>query len=207
MDYAVEAKSFQAMKDWVEKNCDAIFIVRPEYLAIRARYRGQGADFTLCRVEGCYRDGRHPDEVKPGTILDDLSRRDFTMNSMALDINTFELIDPNNGRRDLMNRKIVCVGKTYERLQEDPLRLLRAMRFSITLNMEMDPVLFSFFTQEWMKLIRKTVSVERIREELSRCFQHDTCKTLRFLGSRFSGGMLKSLLGDELWLNPTLAKK
>jgi len=87
-------------------------------------------EVTTLRTESTYGDGRRPDEVEWGTSLRvDLSRRDFTMNAMAIDVNRELLHDPFNGLRDLENDVLRAVGNAAERLSEDALRILRAYRF------------------------------------------------------------------------------
>lgn len=87
-------------------------------------------EITTYRKDGDYSDHRHPDQVEfVSDLKEDLSRRDFTMNAMAANING-EIIDYFDGQYDLLNRKIVCVGEPEQRFEEDALRILRAMRFS-----------------------------------------------------------------------------
>ena len=87
-------------------------------------------EITTYRKDGDYSDHRHPDQVEfVSDLKEDLSRRDFTMNAMAANING-EIIDYFNGQYDLLNRKIVCVGDPEKRFEEDALRILRAMRFA-----------------------------------------------------------------------------
>lgn len=87
-------------------------------------------EITTYRKDGDYSDHRHPDQVEfVSDLKEDLSRRDFTMNAMAANING-EIIDYFDGQYDLLNRKIVCVGDPEQRFEEDALRILRAMRFS-----------------------------------------------------------------------------
>ena len=87
-------------------------------------------EVTTLRSEGTYGDGRRPDEVAFGESLqEDLSRRDFTINSMAIDLARNILHDPYGGQADLTNQCLTAVGLAEERLGEDGLRLLRAYRF------------------------------------------------------------------------------
>jgi|TARA_B100001250_G_scaffold85993_1_gene71114 tRNA nucleotidyltransferase (CCA-adding enzyme) len=89
-------------------------------------------EVTTLRSDGSYGDGRRPDSVEFGTeITEDLSRRDFTINAMALEFpyNENSLIDPFNGREDLIGGALVSVGDPIERISEDGLRILRAFRF------------------------------------------------------------------------------
>src|SRR5687768_11467708 len=82
IDFAVEADSFEAMRDAVHARCSKVFLETPEFLTIRGLDPDIGAvDFVLCRKDGPTKDGRRPEFVEPGTILDDLARRDFTVNA------------------------------------------------------------------------------------------------------------------------------
>ena len=87
-------------------------------------------EITTLRSEGTYGDGRRPDEVAFGDSLEeDLSRRDFTINSMAIDLAREIINEPYDGQGDLQNQCLTAVGDAEERLGEDGLRLLRAYRF------------------------------------------------------------------------------
>lgn len=87
-------------------------------------------EVTTLRTESLYNDGRRPSQVAWGVSLkDDLQRRDFTMNSMAVDVKLRQLYDPHDGVKDLEHRTIRAVGRPTERCREDALRILRAYRF------------------------------------------------------------------------------
>lgn len=180
IDFAVEAESYEAMREDILGNGMTIFQERPEYLAIRARHPIHGGvDFTLCRKDGFYSDSRHPDTVQIGTIYDDLARRDFTVNAIAK-TETGHLIDPHGGQKDLTNMVLRAVGTPLDRFTEDPLRLLRAVRFHIVRGFELDEeikdILFGYAIVNKLHTVRK----ERIYEELIRCFEHDSWGTLKF---------------------------
>lgn len=205
IDFAVEAPSFKAMHEHVRATCKQIFLIKPEFLTIRALHPTMGAvDFVMCRKDGAYSDGRHPDTVEPGTIFDDLARRDFTVNAMAID-EAGNLIDPHEGERDLEDRLLRCVGFTSDRFEEDSLRILRAMRFSITKDLELSSGITAVFRQPslWIPKL-EAVSTERKREELHKCFAHDTAKTLMFFKSIDSAWA--DCLFQDLWLKPTSEK-
>lgn len=90
-------------------------------------------EITTFRVDGSYTDLRHPEEVRfARTLLDDLSRRDFTVNSMAMD-KSGAVVDAFNGKEDLKNGLIRAVGDPEKRFSEDALRIFRAIRFSARL--------------------------------------------------------------------------
>ena len=103
-----------------------------QYGTITARIADSDLQFevTTLRSEGTYGDGRRPDEVAFGNSLEeDLSRRDFTINAMAIDLARDCIHDPYSGRNDLDKQCLTAVGEAQERLGEDGLRLLRAYRF------------------------------------------------------------------------------
>lgn len=96
-------------------------------------------EITTYRTEGTYSDGRHPDHVEFVTSLEaDLSRRDFTINAMALDLRG-SLADPFGGASDLRDHLIRAVGDPDTRFREDGLRILRALRFAAVLDYQIEP--------------------------------------------------------------------
>lgn len=208
IDYAVEAPSYEAMVAWIKER-GKIFLEKPEFLTVRAHLvGGQPADYVLCRKDGAYSDARRPDTVEPGTLLDDLKRRDFSVNAIAYDETTGEYIDPHGGRQALAHKRLVCVGSAKERFTEDALRMLRAIRFSITKDLTMDiDILDSFYDKDLLALLRDKISSDRKRDELEKCFRFDTPKTietLMYLGmeTSFLKDIFKSPKG-HIWLLPT----
>lgn len=128
--------------------------------------RGVHYEVTTLRGEGAYTDGRRPDTVEfVDDITADLARRDFTFNAMAIDPVDGHLIDPFEGRKDLDARVLRAVGDPMERFAEDGLRVLRAARFSATLECAIDEG-----TERAMRAPRsidtfRKVSQERVRDE------------------------------------------
>ena len=126
---------------------------------------------TTFRKEGKYTDKRHPDYVVfAETIEEDLSRRDFTINALALKIdfqenlkNRFRIIDPFNGQKDLRDKIIRTVGNSEERFQEDALRLMRAIRLAVELNFKIEEKTFSAIQK--MASLLQQIAPERIRDE------------------------------------------
>ena len=124
-------------------------------------------EVTTFRLEGKYTDKRHPDEVKfARTVKEDLARRDFTFNALALDLDSEdgEIIDPFGGEKDLNNGVVRTVGSPAERLSEDALRLMRAVRFAVELDFEIDPN-----TRRAIEKLSPSlgaISKERVRDEL-----------------------------------------
>ena len=127
-------------------------------------------EITTYRSEAKYKDKRHPDEIKwAKTIEEDLARRDFTVNAMALKIlhnSQFQIIDLFNGQEDLKNKIIRAVGKPEDRFGEDALRLMRAVRFTATLGegWKIEPRTAQAIKKRASLL--QMISKERIRDEL-----------------------------------------
>lgn len=130
-------------------------------------------EVTTLRSESTYRDGRRPDKVEFGEdIIEDLARRDFTINAMALDPKTGEIIDEFGGLDDLNAGIIRAVGNAHERISEDGLRIMRAFRFLDSGELgfrNIDENLQAAITDNLHMLGR--VSSERKWAELSRIFQ------------------------------------
>lgn len=207
LDYAVEAPSYAAMVRWIREKGGEIFLEQPQYWTVRAKLAGgQPADFVLCRKDGQYTDGRRPDSVEPGTLADDLARRDFTVNAIAYDEETGEYIDPYNGRAYIEAKILVCVGDARVRFFEDALRLLRAIRFAITKDFDLgDDVIGCLQNAGFAERLAETVSTERKREELERCFAFSTPRTLQML-ARFPRIAEACFNSGGIWLLPTMRK-
>jgi putative nucleotidyltransferase with HDIG domain len=130
-------------------------------------YKGHSLEATTFRTESGYTDGRRPDRVEyAASIEEDLSRRDFTMNAMALELPGGRLIDPFGGAEDIRRRLIRCVGKAGERFNEDGLRPLRALRFAAQLGFTVDEAAQAAIPGALETTAR--VSPERIRDELDK---------------------------------------
>ncbi len=124
-------------------------------------------EITPYRLESGYSDHRHPDKVDfSQNIQDDLKRRDFTINSIAYDVEAGEIVDPFNGVLDLSNRVIRTVGNPNDRFFEDGLRILRAIRFHVELGFIIDPETEVSILEN--KDILSNVSRERIRDEFQK---------------------------------------
>ena len=131
-------------------------------------------EITTYRLDAKYSDKRHPDQVRfAKTIEEDLARRDFTINAIAVDLKGTkkEVLDPFSGQEDLKNKIIKTVGNPEERFSEDALRMLRAVRFSATLGFKID-----LKTAEAIKknsIWLKEISQERIRDEFLKIIMSD----------------------------------
>lgn len=110
-----------------------------DFGTVVADVRGNTYEITSFRSERGYTDGRHPGEIVfEKDVNKDLSRRDFTINAMAYDLQSETIIDPFNGVCDLQNGIIKCVGDPFKRFQEDGLRIVRALRFAIRYGADFD---------------------------------------------------------------------
>lgn len=128
-------------------------------------------EITVFRRESAYSDGRHPDSVTAAdSIEEDLSRRDFTINAMALSPDG-KLIDPFGGRKDIKAKKIRCVGDPEKRFSEDRLRILRTLRFSSELCYDTEEKTGQAVRNG--KELVLTVSAERVYAELYRLVNGD----------------------------------
>lgn len=127
-------------------------------------YGGGRCEVTTYRVDGAYTDHRRPDGVRyTASLEDDLARRDFTINAMAMDA-AGAVTDPFGGREDIGRRLIRCVGEPERRFNEDALRMLRAVRFAAKLGFEIDgPTLAAAL--EYAPLTA-SLSAERVAAEL-----------------------------------------
>ena len=127
---------------------------------------GKGYEVTTYRVDGEYEDGRHPKQVEfTASLLEDLKRRDFTINAMAYNPKT-GIVDEFDGIGDLDKGIIRCVGEPQERFGEDALRMLRAVRFSGQLGFEIEKRTFDAVKELAGNL--RLISAERIRTELNK---------------------------------------
>lgn len=129
---------------------------------------GMQMEIATFRREDGYSDSRRPDRVYPGTPEEDVKRRDFTINGMLYDPTNGELIDLVGGREDIKKKVIRFIGNPNERIQEDHLRLVRAIRFKITLGFQYDK--FTFESVRKNASLLKSVSTERLRDELIKIF-------------------------------------
>lgn len=211
VDFAVEAESFEAMRDELVSTGFEIFVETEEFLTIRAKVpkghmlleRTNVADFVLCRKDSDTGDGRRPDFVTPGTILDDLARRDFTVNAIARDVQTGEIFDPHGGIEDLQNGVLRFVGDSHSRIREDGLRVLRGFRFMVTHGLEPSAETGFAMSQDFAAGMMMSISVERIREEVEKMVAFDTLHSIEIF-SGMSELMREAIFRDGLRLSATL---
>lgn len=143
---------------------------------IGVKVMDQWIEITTYRSEGTSSNYRHPDEVRfIGSLKDDVLRRDFTINAMAINIYG-DLIDYTEGCIDLQKRQIRAIGLPEERFQEDALRILRALRFSVQLGFTIEDKT-SLAMMKAQDLI-KTLPIERISVEFDKLIQSDHLEPL-----------------------------
>lgn len=159
----------------------------------------------MARKEVSYPPGTRIPIVQPGNLYDDLSRRDFTVNAMAKDPDTGEIIDYFGGMEDLRNRVLMTPLDPLTTLDDDPLRVLRGVRFAITKGFVIPKDLMYIIQHYPYKHKMYVVSEERIREELTKCFKCNTIETLEFLHEI---PRLRDYIFERtnLWLKPTNEK-
>jgi poly(A) polymerase/tRNA nucleotidyltransferase (CCA-adding enzyme) len=163
-------------------------------------------EITTYRTEDIYSDNRHPDEIAfSDSIKEDLKRRDFTINALALDLHQVSreklvmvsqetLVDYHGGLKDLQNNILRTVGDAQTRLQEDPLRILRGVRFSGELSLTIERK-----TKKAMKSLSSRLNdipVERIREEFEKIIMSSNPKLALEIGRAI--GVLEVFLPELL---------
>jgi tRNA nucleotidyltransferase/poly(A) polymerase len=201
---------FNILEGYLRTEGFEIFLTTPDCFTIRAKFpvghRHQGvADFVMARKEVGYIPGTRTPIVKPGSLYDDLERRDFTLNAIAKDENG-NLIDYFNGLEDLKRGYLRTPLNCNETFNDDPLRILRAIRFCITKGFWIGPVMDGVIQDYDYENKMGVVSTERIREELYKCFKTNTNKTLRILHEYPA---LRNYIFERttLWLKPTMEDK
>lgn len=208
VDFAVEAASFREMVCAIQLKGGEIYLCTEDYLTVRAKMPWQDgevdADFVLCRKDGTYGDGRRPDTVEIGTLYDDLARRDFTCNAIALtEDGTY--IDPHRGQEDIRAGQLRAVGVAAERFREDSLRILRAVRFSVTHGLALTNELIACIEDPEMVALLDNVSEERIKDELFKMLKVSTPQTLMRL--EYFKALRTKIFSKRIWLMPTMKKR
>ena len=138
-----------------------------EHGTVTVHFKNHEIEVTTFRTETGYSDGRHPDSVNyAATIEEDLSRRDLTINAIAVNLKDGKITDPFGGKRDIKKKIIRTVGNPHSRFMEDGLRPVRALRFAAQLNFKIDPVTYKEISNKEVINKIKSISVERFRDEL-----------------------------------------
>lgn len=163
-------------KDWdicTPATPEELLEIFPNSLSLGAKYGTIGVksevgiiEVTTFRIEQGYQDFRHPKVSFTQDLLDDLKRRDFTINAIAYYRDFF---DPFNGAEDIKNKTLRCVGEAKKRFQEDALRILRLVRFCSSFDFTPESSTLHYAIQDASLLSH--ISAERIRDELLKIFQ------------------------------------
>ena len=210
VDFAVTAPSYEAMKAHLEAEGFRIFQEREEFATIKAKVpdghplqeRTHVADFVLARRDGPSSDGRRPDYTEPGTLEEDLARRDFTVNAIARDVDG-NLIDPFGGQADIEAGVLRFVGDPMSRVREDGLRVLRGFRFMVTKDLRPDPTTWTALTSNEAAQMLAGVSNERVSNELQKMLDFDTPGAVELLG-QLPAPLLDAIFRDGVRLAPNL---
>jgi putative nucleotidyltransferase with HDIG domain len=165
-DLATDATPEEVIAMFRAKRC-VVIPTGVKHGTVTAHFKGEAFEITTFRTDSDYHDGRHPEKIAYAeTIEEDLSRRDFTMNAIAVELPKGRVVDPFNGRADIQSRVIRCVGNPLERFGEDGLRSLRCVRFASQFGFSVD--------KETLAAIPRTLSItakvaaERKRDELDK---------------------------------------
>ena len=152
---------------------DDIAKIFPQTIPVGAQFgvmlvlvEGQPFEVATFRHDGPYLDGRHPSQVRYGSLQEDIRRRDFTINGMVYDPLQDRVVDWVDGIKDLEAKRIRAIGKPRERFEEDRLRMLRAVRFAANLDFTIEDETFAAIGD--LAPTITLVSWERIGDEMTR---------------------------------------
>jgi tRNA nucleotidyltransferase/poly(A) polymerase len=188
-----------------------IFLETPECFTIRAKFpkghKYQGvADFVMARKEVGYIPGTRTPIIEPGTLYDDLIRRDFTLNALAKDEDG-NIIDYFDGMWALDAKMLITPLDSRTTMLDDPLRLIRAFRFSITKDFTISPRVWeTCLMDSVVDKLEEVVSQERIREEIFKMTKHNTIKSLELFYeiNQINPKIIQIMFGKGMWLKPTM---
>ncbi|GGV72907.1 MULTISPECIES: CCA tRNA nucleotidyltransferase [Streptomyces] len=165
LDFTTDARPedvLKIMRPWA----DAVWEVGIAFGTVGAQKHGYQIEVTTYRSEAYDRTSRKPEVSYGDSIEDDLVRRDFTVNAMALALPEKKFIDPHRGLEDLAARVLRTPGTPEESFSDDPLRMMRAARFAAQLDFEVAPEVVAAMTEMAGRI--EIVSAERIRDELNK---------------------------------------
>lgn len=221
---------FALLRDTLVAAGVSIWEERPEFFTIRgqvpkghplSRFGSPDVDFVLARKDSATSDGRRPDSVEVGTIVDDLARRDFAINAMARFAGTLRmdgsfstamvdevpLLDFHNGLADLEARRLRFVGDPMTRITEDAVRVLRGLRFEVTKGFTLDAAARAAITSPEAAAMLAKIPDEGREKELSKMLATDTLATLRMFRT-LPDATVEAIFAGRLRfrLEPTLKK-
>jgi len=165
LDFTTDARPEDVLKI-VRPWADSVWEVGIAFGTVGAQKHGYQIEVTTYRSEAYDRTSRKPEVSYGDSIEDDLVRRDFTVNAMAVALPEKEFIDPHGGLEDLAERVLRTPGTPEESFSDDPLRMLRAARFAAQLDFEVAPEVVTAMTEMAGRI--EIVSAERVREELNK---------------------------------------
>jgi poly(A) polymerase len=170
LDFTTDARPEQVLKilrPWA----DAVWEVGIAFGTVGGRKDGYQVEVTTYRSEAYDRTSRKPEVAYGDTIEEDLVRRDFTVNAMAVALPAVEFVDPYGGLDDLARRVLRTPGTPQESFSDDPLRMMRAARFAAQLDFEVAPEVVAAMTAMADRI--EIVSAERVRDELNKLILSD----------------------------------
>jgi tRNA nucleotidyltransferase/poly(A) polymerase len=202
---------FNVLSGYLKSEGFEIFLETPECFTIRAKFpkghKHQGVeDFVMARKEVGYIPGTRTPIIEPGTLYDDLIRRDFTLNALAKDEDG-NIIDYFDGMWALDAKMLITPLDSRTTMLDDPLRLIRAFRFSITKDFTISPRVWeTCLMDSVVDKLEDVVSQERIREEIFKMMKHNTIKSLELFYeiNRINPKIIQIMFGKGMWLKPTM---
>ncbi len=168
-----------ALPDELEELFEHTIPIGKQFGVIIVVQNGHHFEIATFRSDSGYSDGRRPDAVTFTTAENDAKRRDFTINGMFYDPIAEKYLDYINGLKDLKAKLIRFIGNADERIQEDHLRLLRAIRFRNQFDFQYEPDTYEA-VKKYAPLILEKVSKERIRDELNKMIMDKTLPSMAF---------------------------
>jgi tRNA nucleotidyltransferase/poly(A) polymerase len=209
------SEGFYLMKSWMVTQGFQIFLETEEMFTIRAKFpndhkfTGLIADFVLARKEIGYEKNSRRPILGLGTLEDDLIRRDFTLNAMAISEDG-ELVDLFGGQEDLKNLLMRTPLPAKQTMMDDPLRIMRCLRFNITKEFFISDEIWEAMCQpDILEKLQTTISPERIREEVYKMMKSDTARSLELFARVESHipGFTRMIFSRGLWLKPSFEVK
>ena len=201
-------EGWERMLDFLKQEDFKIFLETKDCFTVRARFpknhqhEGLIADFVMARKEIGYIENTRQPILELGSFEDDMVRRDFTVNALCKN-EKGQIIDLFNGLKDLEDRILRTPLDPMVTLMDDPLRLLRALRFSVTKDFKICEELSNAMKQlDLLDKLQKVVSQERIREEVTKMMKHDTVRSLRIIDT--VPGLMEVIFKNGMWLMPTM---
>ena len=197
LDATTDARP-DAIRALVADLADEVWLQGERFGTVGCVIAGQSYEITTHRTESYEPDSRRPSVVFGDDVVEDLARRDFTVNAMAIDMADHSLVDPFGGRADLEAGVLRTPLEPEVSLSEDPLRILRAARFVASCALSAAPELVAAMSAEAGRL--EIVSAERIRDELQKLLMlDDPAAGLRLIDESGVGGLVPVVGAVDPW--------